>query len=99
MALSQEAMAYKYPSSIAKRVTCSICALRCRVVAEKGDNLRTRLRANLRAIVFPFLHSLIRYAKHMSHLNNSHLPVNPRLAQMLAKRLRVLQHLPPQAAI
>ncbi len=58
----------------------------CRVVANKGDDLGPRFRANGRAIVFPFFHGLIHYAENSTDLHVGHLAVNPHPAQMLANR-------------
>ena len=60
-----------------------------RVVADEGDNFEPRLRANRIAIVLPSLHSLICYAKHLSHLDLGQIPVNTCQPEMFAKRPRM----------
>jgi hypothetical protein len=60
-----------------------------RVVAYEGDNFGPRLRANRIAIVLPSLHSLICYAKHLSHLDVRQIPVNSCQPEMFSKRPRM----------
>ena len=76
MALSQEAMAYKYPTSIAKRVRCWIYTRRCRVVSEKGNDTSARLRVHRSQIVFPFFDRLIDYGKQLSEFRLLQAPVD-----------------------
>ena len=60
-----------------------------RVVAGESNDFAPRLLANRIAIVFPSLHSLVCYAKHLSHLDIGQIPVGTRQPEMFAERLRM----------
>lgn len=57
-------------------------------MSDKGNDLRTRLWAYRRPIVFPFFDSLVGYAKNMSHFYVGQPTINPRPTQVLAEGCR-----------